>query len=112
MLLVAACTDKQTDGNTVSGLNPADFRMEVDGKQTYLFVLKNTNGMEVCITNFGGRIVSIMVPDKEGIMRDVVLGFYSVYENVVRIFYPPFSCFTTIRATPTAIYLGHYAINI
>ena len=39
MLLVAACTDKQTDGNTVSGLNPADFRMEVDGKQTYLFVL-------------------------------------------------------------------------
>lgn len=29
MLLVAACTDKQTDGNTVSGLNPADFRMEV-----------------------------------------------------------------------------------
>ena len=37
MLLVAACTDKQTDGNTVSGLNPADFRMEVDGKQTYFF---------------------------------------------------------------------------
>ena len=46
MLLVAACTDKQTDGNTVSGLNPADFRMEVDGKQTYLFVLKNTNGLK------------------------------------------------------------------
>lgn len=82
MLLVAACTDKQTDGNTVSGLNPADFRMEVDGRQTYLFVLKNTNGMEVCITNFGGRIVSIMVPDKEGIMRDVVLGFDSIQDYV------------------------------
>ena len=82
MLLVAACTDKQTDGNTVSGLNPADFRMEVDGKQTYLFVLKNTNGMEICITNFGGRIVSIMVPDKEGIMRDVVLGFDSIQDYV------------------------------
>ena len=82
MLLVAACTDKQTDGNTVSGLNPADFRMEVDGKQTYLFVLKNTNGMEVCITNFGGRIVSMMVPDKEGIMRDVVLGFDSIQDYV------------------------------
>ena len=51
MLLVAACTDKQTDGNTVSGLNPADFRMEVDGKQTYLFVLKNTNGMEICMVD-------------------------------------------------------------
>ena len=82
MLLVAACTDKLTDSNTVSGLNPADFRMEVDGKQTDLFVLKNTNGMEVCITNFGGRIVSIMVPDKEGIMRDVVLGFDSIQDYV------------------------------
>ena len=29
--------------------------------------------MEVCITNFGGRIVSIMVPDKNGEMKDVVL---------------------------------------
>ena len=82
MLLVAAYTDKQTDGNAVSGLNPADFRMEVDGKQTDLFVLKNTNSMEVCITNFGGRIVSIMVPDKEGIMRDVVLGFDSIQDYV------------------------------
>ncbi len=31
--------------------------------------LKNKSGMEVCITNFGGRIVSIMVPDKNGICR-------------------------------------------
>ena len=36
--------------------------------------------MEVCITNFGGRIVSIMVPDKEGAMRDVVHGFDSVQD--------------------------------
>ena len=34
--------------------------------------------MEVCITNFGGRIVSIMVPDKNGEMKDVVLGFDSI----------------------------------
>ena len=43
----------------------------MDGKQTDLFVLENKNGMEVCITNFGGRIVSVMVPDKDGVMRDV-----------------------------------------
>lgn len=40
--------------------------------------------MEVCITNFGGRIVSIMVPDKNGKLQDVVLGFDSIadYENI------------------------------
>ena len=77
MLLASACTGKQASEKTASGLEPANFRTEVDGKQTDLFVLENKNGMEVCITNFGGRIVSVMVPDKDGVMRDVVLGFDS-----------------------------------
>ena len=40
--------------------------------------------MEVCVTNFGGRIVSVMVPDKNGKMTDVVLGFDSIadYQNI------------------------------
>ena len=82
VLLASACTSKQVTEKTASGLNPADFRMEVDGKQTDLFVLKNKNGMEVCITNFGGRIVSVMVPDKDGVMRDVVLGFDSIQDYI------------------------------
>lgn len=41
VLLASACTSKQASEKTASGLNPADFRMEVDGKQTDLFVLKN-----------------------------------------------------------------------
>ena len=44
--------------------------------------MTNKNGMEVCITNFGGRIVSIMVPDKDGKFQDVVLGFDSVANYV------------------------------
>ena len=44
-------------------------RQEINGEKTDLFVLKNKNKMEVCITNYGGRIVSVMVPDKDGIMR-------------------------------------------
>ena len=51
------------------------FQTEVNGEKTDLFVLKNKNKMEVCVTNFGGRIVSVMVPDKDGNMKDVVLGF-------------------------------------
>ena len=38
--------------------------------------------MEVCITNFGGRIVSIMVPDKNGNLQDVVLGFDSIADYI------------------------------
>ena len=39
-------------------------------------------GMEVCITNFGGRIVSVMVPDRTGTLRDVVLGFDNIADYV------------------------------
>lgn len=65
---------------TQSGINPADFDTTYTDslkgeKETHLYTLKNANGMEVCVTNFGGRIVSIMVPDKDGNMQDVVLGF-------------------------------------
>ncbi|WP_300701179.1 aldose epimerase family protein [Bacteroides sp.] len=82
VLLVSACTDKPSGETTASGLKRTDFQTEVDGKQTDLFVLKNKNGMEVCITNFGGRIVSVMVPDKEGAMKDVVLGFDSIQDYI------------------------------
>lgn len=81
-LLVSACTGKPSGETTASGLKRTNFQTEVDGKQTDLFVLKNKNGMEVCLTNFGGRIVSVMVPDKDGAMQDVVLGFDSIQDYV------------------------------
>ena len=64
--------------STKSGLNPKDFEAERDGSKTGLYTLTNTSGMEVCITNFGGRIVSVMVPDRNGEFKDVVLGFDKV----------------------------------
>ena len=77
--LLAACAPQQPKQElTLSGLNPENFKKEVNGKQTDLYVLKNASGMEVCVTNYGGRIVSIMVPDKNGEMKDVVLGLDSV----------------------------------
>lgn len=79
--LLSSCSNKQ-EALTLSGLSPANFQKEVKGKQANLFVLKNKAGMEVCITNFGGRIVSIMVPDKKGEMKDVVLGFDSVADYI------------------------------
>ena len=81
-LMLAACNNKPASELTLSGLDPAKFQTEVNNAQTALYTLKNKAGMEVCITNFGGRIVSIMVPDKNGKMQDVVLGFDSIADYI------------------------------
>ena len=65
-------------GITKSGLDPKNFFDIVDGKPVALFVLTNNNGMEACITNYGGRIVSLMVPDRDGKLTDVELGHDSI----------------------------------
>ena len=65
---------------TRSGLYPNDFEANINGKRTHLYMLSNSKGMEVCQTNFGARIVSIMVPDRRGTLRDVVLG----YDNIAQ----------------------------
>ena len=82
--MLSSCTAQKSNENlTESGLNPAKFDTIIDGtKAVKLYTLKNENGMEVCVTNFGGRIVSIMVPDKAGKMQDVVLGFDNVADYI------------------------------
>ena len=81
-LCMSACAEKQT--LTLSGLDPQAFVGEKDGKATALYTLTNANGMEVCVTNFGGRIVSVMVPDKDGNMVDVVLGFDNINDYMTQ----------------------------
>lgn len=58
-------------------LKTSDFQTEIGGKKTDLYLLKNEQ-IEVYITNYGARIVSLLSPDKQGIMGDVVLGFKSI----------------------------------
>ena len=85
LAILTACAPQQKENLTLSGLDPAKFETLVDGnKAVKLYTLKNAAGMEVCITNFGGRLVSIMVPDKDGKMTDVLLGFDNVsdYQNI------------------------------
>ncbi|MGZ4788986.1 MAG: aldose epimerase family protein [Terriglobales bacterium] len=66
--VAAFAIDKQSFGKTS------------DGREVFLYTLKNHNGMEVVITNFGGDVVSIKVPDRNGKMADVALGFDNVSE--------------------------------
>lgn len=63
---------------TKTTIQPEAFHKLVDGKQVELFTLKNKNGLEMSVTNYGGRVVSLMVPDKNGKMEDIVLGYESI----------------------------------
>ena len=76
-MLLASCGN---GGKTLSGLDPAKFDTVINEKPVKLYVLKNKNGVEACFTNFGGRLVSLMVPDRDGNFRDVVLG----YDNIAQ----------------------------
>lgn len=87
MCMLLSCGGKNekgvaTEEATLSGLMKSDFVSEVDGKPTTLYVLKNKKGAEACVTNWGGRLVSVMVPDKNGKMTDVVLGYDNIAQYV------------------------------
>ena len=78
-LLICSKAISQTNlSNTeCASLNPENFNKVIDGKQVGLFFLKNGN-ITAAITNYGGRIVSLCAPDKNGQKADVVLGFKSI----------------------------------
>lgn len=114
MALASSCSGPKL---TASGLDTENFKDTVAVKYNYeakafeedkenakvveLHTLKNANDMEVCITNFGGRIVSIMVPNKEGKLVDVVCGFDKVQD------YYPWNNATDYGST-----VGRYANRI
>ena len=56
----------------------ANFNRTVDGKAVHLYILKNKRGATVAITNFGGRLVSLIVPGKNNNPVDVILGHDSL----------------------------------
>lgn len=72
-----------TDSITVVKLVADSFQKEIDGKKTGLYTLKNKNQAEAIFTNYGGRLVSLLMSDKDKKMVDVVVGFKSVsdYQN-------------------------------
>ncbi len=74
LVFIISCTSKPVPPT----INPQAYNQVVDGKQVKIFTLKNQKGMEITVTNFGGRIVSWLVPDKKGAMEDVVFGFDSI----------------------------------
>lgn len=68
------------DKKLISGLKQEDFITTINGKQTNLYTLTNESGMEVSITNYGGALVAIMVPDKDGKMANVIQGHDNIQD--------------------------------
>ena len=61
-------------------ITKSSFGITNDGEEAFLYRLENTSGAYVTITSFGCRIVSICVPDREGELRDVCLGYDTLAE--------------------------------
>jgi len=74
--VAAACfTGCQTMNNTKGTITKSDFGKTPEGQPVELYTLKNTAGAEVKIMTYGGIVQSLTMPDKEGKMEDVVLGY-------------------------------------
>ncbi|MES2277572.1 MAG: aldose epimerase family protein [Bacteroidota bacterium] len=73
-----SASSSSTTKTTITLPVAANFQKTVDGKKTDLYYLKNKNGVQAAITSWGGRLVSLLVPDKQGKMVDVVVGFDSL----------------------------------
>lgn len=83
-VMLAFSMTAPAQSKTLSGLCPENFCDTIDGKPTALYVLKNENGMEACVTNYGARLVSLMTPNWNGRMEDVVLGYDNIKDYYTR----------------------------
>ena len=66
----------------LSNLKASDYETKHQGKDVKLIVLHNKKGAEVCLSNLGGNVISFMVPDKEGKLRDIVVGYQNVSDMI------------------------------
>ena len=72
----------ETEATTLCGLKREDFQKDINGKKTDLYILRNSEGLEVAITNYGGAIVAIMVPDRDGNVANVIQGHDNIEDCI------------------------------
>lgn len=65
----------EANAGNLPAVDTASFHRIIDGKEVRLFTLKNKNGIEVWLTNYGARIVAILTPDSAGKIADITLGY-------------------------------------
>ncbi|MFD2570849.1 aldose epimerase family protein [Spirosoma soli] len=76
--MLTSCSSNKEEGDQKAGIENASFGTLADGQKADLYTLRNGAGMEAKITNYGGIVVSLTAPDKNGKFEDVTLGFDSL----------------------------------
>lgn len=77
LFLSVSCSDKKTNVD-----QKKLFDKVIEGKQITLFTLENSKGVKVTMTNYGGKIVNIWLPDRTGKLADILLGFNTIDEYI------------------------------
>ena len=97
-----------TETANLCGLNRKDFQTTINGKKTDLYILKNRKGYEVAVTNYGGAICAIMVPDKDGKVANVIQG----HDNIQALINSPEPYLSTlIGRYGNRIAKGQFTLN-
>jgi aldose 1-epimerase len=73
-LLLGGCAREEEEAPMPVTLTRSDFGT-VGDRPIYLYTMKNASGMEIAVTNYGAHLTRVLVPDSNGRMADVVLGF-------------------------------------
>nr|WP_281310773.1 aldose epimerase family protein [Flavobacterium flavigenum] len=120
MLFQFSCQKKQSDNSNDSNksvtenvnpkptaLDSVDFKEEIDGKEVNLYWIKNKN-IQAAFTNYGGRLVSLLVKNKNNEFIDVVVGFKSIkdYQNSTEKYFG-----ATIGRVGNRIAKGKFTLN-
>ncbi|MFD2871463.1 aldose epimerase family protein [Mucilaginibacter ximonensis] len=80
VLIVAACNSSSTKSSADTTRQDTTAKADTSKKATAFYIIQNKNKVKAVFTNYGGRIVSLFVPDKDGKLIDVVTGFKTVDE--------------------------------
>ncbi len=83
------CQDRSLNTNDV---HKVSWGATAQGQAVHLFTLRNANGMEAKITDYGATVVSLTAPDRRGVMADVVLGFDTLSDYITPGKSPYFGC--------------------
>jgi aldose 1-epimerase len=74
LFVFAGCSEKKTGAS----ITPQEFGKMPDGQKVLIYTLVNNNGFKAKVTEYGAALVSLEVPDKEGKLADVILGYSSL----------------------------------
>jgi aldose 1-epimerase len=76
--ILTGCGSKTAPSGQLPLLDKAAWETTVDGQPVSLYTLANASGATLQLTNYGSRMVSLWVPDRDGVMRDVLLGYETI----------------------------------